>query len=120
MAPITRRHSTRFERRPAELTYKTVMAASSLPSFRGPRVQINTEKLRQHRTAAGMTQLELAYAARVTPATLSRLENGWHHPNYATVERLAQVLRIPMSELVGPSPVYRPQWRRTRGQEIVR
>lgn len=91
-----------------------------LISHRGPRVEISATKLRALRIQAGFTQLELANLANLTPAQVSRLENGWHHPNRRTVEQLTVALGCRFSDLAGTVPVYRPEHRRTRGQELAR
>lgn len=91
-----------------------------LTSHRGPRVEISAAKLRALRTNAGFTQLELANLAKLTPAQVSRLENGWHNPNRRTVEQLANALGCQFSDLAGVIPHYRPEFRRTRGGELAR
>ena len=75
---------------------------------RGPRVDMTATGLRHARELAGLTQLELAISAGLTPSTISRLETGRQVPNVATVLRLAAALRIDPAKLIGPAPHYRP------------
>src|SRR5437016_2038065 len=53
------------------------------------------ELLRQYRAAAGLTQEELAEAARLSARAISDLERGVkHRPHGYTVERLAAALGL--------------------------
>jgi len=44
-----------------------------------------------------ITQQELADAVHVTVNEINRLANGHHSPNFRLVERIAEVLRVPVS-----------------------
>jgi transcriptional regulator with XRE-family HTH domain len=47
-----------------------------------------------------MTQLELAYALKVTPTTVSKWERGAAKPKFKILADLARVLRVTEQELV--------------------
>jgi DNA-binding XRE family transcriptional regulator len=77
------------------------------PSYR-PRVEAVAERgrqslggrVREMRTATGMTQDQLASAAGIGRVTLVRLERGEQSPRYETLEAIAQALRRPVGELL--------------------
>lgn len=75
---------------------------------RGPRVDLDASALHRLRQKAGLTQLELAQKANVTPVTISRIENGHVLPNLVTLERLAAALNVPIERLAGPILDVRP------------
>jgi len=86
---------------------------------RGPRVDISTASLRSLRIERGWTQLDLAYHSGITPATISRLENGWQSPNLDTAKRLAQTLDVSLDKIAGSILEFRPA-RQTPMSERVR
>lgn len=51
----------------------------------------------------GMSQKELAEAACLTPAAVSRYVNGKREPNAQTVAALADVLEVKPSDIIGTS-----------------
>lgn len=51
-------------------------------------------RLRELRTAAGLTQQQLADVAGITQATLSRLEAGTQAPGWDTVQAVAAALGV--------------------------
>lgn len=62
-------------------------------------------RIREARTAAGLTQLELAVAAHTTPETISKLETGRRDASRATLEAAAGVLGVSVDWLItGDSP----------------
>jgi transcriptional regulator with XRE-family HTH domain len=75
--------------------------ATTITPDRGPRVDLYAYGLRARRENAGLTQLDLAIRAGLTPATVSRLENAHQSPTLATAEALARALDIPLTELLG-------------------
>jgi transcriptional regulator with XRE-family HTH domain len=75
---------------------------------RGPRVELYAYGLRDIREKAGLTQLDLAVRAGLTPATVSRLENAHQSPTLATAEALAKALDIPLTALLGRPVKFRP------------
>lgn len=58
-------------------------------------------QIRQARKAAGLTQEQLATLLGINRATLSRYENGEIDPPTSQIKRIAKVLDISLSELVG-------------------
>ena len=63
--------------------------------------QFNRSMLSLARSAKGFTQSELAKAARVTQALISKLESGLTvDPSQETVEAIAKALHVPISFLV--------------------
>lgn len=72
-----------------------------VPGDRGPRVDIFRNRVRDTRERRGLTQLELAVRAGITPSTLSRIENGHQLPNLVTVIALAKTLGVSIEEMVG-------------------
>jgi transcriptional regulator with XRE-family HTH domain len=63
-------------------------------------VQAFAARLRDLRTARGMTQVELARAAHVTVSYVRRLEAGTSAPGIDLVARLAAALGTNMSDLL--------------------
>jgi transcriptional regulator with XRE-family HTH domain len=51
------------------------------------------KKMVARRKAAGLSQAQLAAAARVRVETISRLENGLHMPSVRTFDRIDRALR---------------------------
>jgi DNA-binding XRE family transcriptional regulator len=52
------------------------------------------------RKARGMTQAELARAARLLRPNLARIEAGKHRPTMDTLEKLAGALKVPVVDLI--------------------
>jgi XRE family transcriptional regulator of biofilm formation len=60
------------------------------------------KRLRQAREAAGMTQRTLAIEAGITINTVSELERDVQdNPSLKTLQAVAEVLRVPVSQLLG-------------------
>jgi transcriptional regulator with XRE-family HTH domain len=59
-------------------------------------------RLRFYRERAALTQQELAQKAGITQAQLSRIERLQVQPLPSTIRRLAEVLGVAPSELMGP------------------
>ena len=57
-------------------------------------------RIRGLREEKGLTQVRLAVAADMNPATLNRIEMGKANPNLKTLERLADALDITVSRLL--------------------
>ncbi|TAM88873.1 helix-turn-helix domain-containing protein [bacterium] len=57
--------------------------------------------VRACREARKLTQAELGAAAGIDLMTVSKIERGIAAPDYATVETLADILRVPIDLLVG-------------------
>lgn len=66
-------------------------AQGNYPAAEAARVLL-ARKLIRRRRALGLTQAELAKLARVRVETISRLENGRHSPNVATVDKIVRAL----------------------------
>jgi transcriptional regulator with XRE-family HTH domain len=60
--------------------------------------------LRRLRQEAGLTQAQLASAADLADATVSRIERGRLTPSVALAQRLAKALAVPVDALLGPAP----------------
>ncbi|MGA2060653.1 MAG: helix-turn-helix transcriptional regulator [Thermoguttaceae bacterium] len=56
-------------------------------------------RIKQAREFAGLTQTELSTRAGLPQSHISRLENGQHSPSFATLEKIAKALNIPISQL---------------------
>lgn len=56
------------------------------------------------RKALGLTQAQLAEKLGVETETLSRFERGKHLPSLVTLERLAGLLQVTVSELLAEQP----------------
>lgn len=58
-------------------------------------------RLKELRTARGLTQARLAEAASMTSDEVSRIERGAREPRFGTLERLAKSLDVPVQALFG-------------------
>lgn len=58
-----------------------------------------SDRIREVRMAANLTQAELAERSGLTQSHISRLENGEHSPSQATIKRIADALGIATSHL---------------------
>lgn len=52
------------------------------------------------RLAKGYTQKELAQRAGISERTVFAIENGYRHPSFALLKKLAQALDVPMKTLI--------------------
>lgn len=59
------------------------------------------EMIRQARTAAGLTQKELAAKLGIVPNNISQYENGTRKPKVDTLRRIAEAIGCSLPELVG-------------------
>ena len=62
------------------------------------------QRVAAHRSQLGLTQTVVAKRAGLAASYLSRIENGRIFPTVPTAQKIATALRIPLSELLGPSP----------------
>jgi len=77
------------------------------PSYR-PRVEVVAargrqslgERIRQMRSATGMTQQQLSSASGIGRVTLVRLEKGDQSPRYKTLVAISRALGRPLAELL--------------------
>jgi transcriptional regulator with XRE-family HTH domain len=67
------------------------------------------KQLQRLRTNRSLTQEQLAVTAGLSRTFLTRLELGQHDPSLSTLVRLAKVLKISVTELIGES-VSASQW----------
>lgn len=58
-----------------------------------------SKRIKEARIAAGMTQDELAEKTGLPQSHICRLERGAHSPSHKTLERLANALGVPLSQL---------------------
>lgn len=75
--------------------------ATLTPGHLGGRIACHSDRIRNARERAGLTQLELAVAAGLTPATVCRLERAKQTPHLDTIQRLAIALGVKPAELIG-------------------
>ena len=68
------------------------------------------KQLQRLRTSRGLTQEQLAVAANLSCAFLTRLELGQHDPSLSTLVRLAKALRVSVTVLLGESASARQWW----------
>jgi DNA-binding XRE family transcriptional regulator len=78
---------------------------ASYPYFRkhGTRVESPqglAKQIIRLRKAKGMTQRELARAARMLRPNLSRIEAGKHRPTLETLQKIANALNVPVVDLI--------------------
>jgi len=72
---------------------------SSPPAF-GQRLAVT-------RGQRGLSQSAVAYRAGLAPSYLSRIETGKIQPTVPTAQKIAGALRIPLSDLLAPTPAER-------------
>ncbi len=58
------------------------------------------ENLKRLRTLRALTQVELAEKARLTPATVVRIEHDQAEPHMSSIRKLAAALEVDPAELV--------------------
>ena len=63
-------------------------------------MKFDTQELIRLRTARGMTQRQLGAAIGADGSTICRIENGQRNPLGTTCARLAQVLGVPIEQLL--------------------
>ena len=59
------------------------------------------DRLKSTREAQEMTQAELAYAAKLTSASISQFESGVKMPNYRSLIKLSKGLDVTIDYLIG-------------------
>jgi transcriptional regulator with XRE-family HTH domain len=79
------------------------------------------DRLKEFRLAANMTQVELAEAADLDQATISRLEKSERHPHPRTLAKLAYALGVEPEELVPDLPdAHRPRPSRQMPDKVAK
>jgi len=63
------------------------------------RMNVSTERIREARRAAGMSQRVLAVAVGVSEDTIRRTEQGTHETGANVLGRIAQVLGVSVDDL---------------------
>ena len=58
------------------------------------------EKIKLYRESKDMTQVEIAEALGVKPATISKYESGTLEPNIESLKRLAKIFNVSVDELI--------------------
>ena len=83
---------------------KLTLRPQPLPDPAPPSVAVAPEtigqRIRALRKAQGMTQLELAKAAKMQRPDLSDLERGEHDPTFEKLRQIARGLGFPLTEVV--------------------
>ncbi len=94
------------------------MAARKAKIKHGEIVNLFATQLRKVRHSRGLTQIELARQAHVTPSYIGRLESGGAAPGIDLVERLATALGttphdlLPVADATDPLPIMKDQARK--------
>ncbi|MBQ3646255.1 MAG: helix-turn-helix transcriptional regulator [Synergistaceae bacterium] len=58
--------------------------------------------VKEQRLKKGMTQLDLAYAAKITPSAVSMWERGKAKPHYKMLTKLAKIFGVSERDLLFP------------------
>lgn len=83
----------------AEAEAAIAAGAEAVPLAMVERLSAGEAAVRIWREYRRMSQAELAKAARVPQPTLSALERGWRGVATATLQRIADALRVELGEL---------------------
>ena len=62
------------------------------------------QRIAAGRHQRGLSQETVARRSRIDASYLSRIENGKVHPTVRTALRIAAAIRMPLEEILGPSP----------------
>jgi transcriptional regulator with XRE-family HTH domain len=62
------------------------------------------QRIAAHRSQLGLSQTAVAERVGLNPSYLSRIENGKIYPTMPTAQKIATALRVPLSELLEPTP----------------
>ena len=63
------------------------------------------QRVAASRGQLGLSQTDVAKRAGLAASYLSRIENGKIHPTVPTAQKIAGALRVPLGELLGPTPL---------------
>ena len=69
------------------------------------------QRIAAHRSQLGLSQTAVAKRAGLAASYLSRIENGKIYPTIPTAQKIATALRLPLSELLEPTPPQRKHQR---------
>jgi putative transcriptional regulator len=64
---------------------------------------VNTQRVKELREAAGLTQAQLAKRAGVDEKTVRKVESGKHLPSLSTAMKIAAALGVPITALLEPA-----------------
>ena len=78
------------------------------------------DSIRNFRKARGLTQEELAVRLNVVRQTVSKWEKGISVPDADTLQKLADILEVSVSQLLGGDPEQSPQQRDEIAQQLAR
>ena len=73
-------------------------------SHRSSKPQLG-QRVAASRSQLGLSQTDVAKRAGLAASYLSRIENGKIHPTVPTAQKIAGALRVPLGELLGPTPL---------------
>jgi transcriptional regulator with XRE-family HTH domain len=74
------------------------------------------QRIAAHRGRLGLSQTVIAERAGLAASYLSRIENSKIFPTLPTAQKIATALRVPLSELLGPTP---PQKKKSKGCPVT-
>lgn len=86
---------------------------------KGAVIDMLSENLKNLRKEKGMSQEELASRVFVVRQTVSKWEKGLSVPDADALEKLAEVLEVPVSKLLG-APVEQPQNQNELAEQLSR
>jgi len=66
--------------------------------------QILAENIRRHRIIRGFDQAQMAERADISRVSYGKIETGKVMPRETTLERIAEILNVPVFELIKPAP----------------
>lgn len=78
------------------------------------------DNIRNYRKARGMTQEELAIRLNVVRQTVSKWEKGLSVPDAEMLQKLADILEVSVSQLLGGEPEQQPQQQDEIAQQLAR
>lgn len=78
------------------------------------------DNIRNFRKNRGLTQEELAIRLNVVRQTVSKWEKGLSVPDADMLQKLAEVLEVSVSQLLGGEPELQPQQRDEIAQQLAR
>jgi DNA-binding XRE family transcriptional regulator len=67
---------------------------------RGDKMKLDINKIKNKRESLGLTKSKLADIVEVHRSTIGRIEDGTHFPSTITLQRLADVFGIQVSDLI--------------------
>ena len=78
------------------------------------------DNIRNFRKTRGLTQEELAIRLNVVRQTVSKWEKGLSVPDADMLQKLADILEVSVSQLLGGEPEQQPQQRDEIAQQLAR